>query len=70
MDKNTYLIELAGRRYQVRVVNGERQVLLHDEWISHSEFVDVLINNGEWPQVVQLAALGHKIVSERDGGKQ
>jgi len=61
----TYLIRLAGRTYQCRVIDGKREVKISDEthemrWISDSQFVDELCNRGYWDQVCELAQFGFK----------
>lgn len=60
----TYLIELEGIRYQVRVVQGQRQILFDGVWTPAFEFVDALAHRGEWGQVCELAKLGCNIIRQ------
>lgn len=63
----TYLIEIDGHRYQVRVVQGQRQVFFDGEWTPAFEFVDALADRQEWGQILEIAKLGESIF--RHNGK-
>jgi hypothetical protein len=64
---DTYLIELDGHRYEVRVIQGQRQILFEGEWTPAFEFVDTLADRGEWGRVCELAKLGDNILRHNAG---
>jgi hypothetical protein len=65
---DTYLIELDGHRYEVRVIQGQRQILFEGEWTPAFDFVDTLADRGEWGQVCELAKLGDNILRHNATG--
>lgn len=62
--KATYLIELNGIRYEVRVVKGDRQIKHDGKWIPVSKFIDDLIDREQWHSVLTLAELGRKVLEK------
>ena len=50
-----HYIGLCGKAYQVRVVDGQRQVLSDGKWITHTEFVDNLADEKNWDALYELA---------------
>ena len=56
------IIEVAGCRYEVRIVNGERQVKLDDQWIPAVRFIDKLQEAGQTNQLFTLAEYGRQIL--------
>lgn len=58
-NQELYIIELAGKRYEVRVMSGQRQVKAGEQWLSPTDFVDFLVNKKQWDQVCELAKFGY-----------
>jgi hypothetical protein len=52
------VIELCGKRYQVRDLQGTRQVKVEGEWIDNRTFVDWLRLTEQWDQLYELARIG------------
>jgi hypothetical protein len=56
------MIEIAGNRYEVRVINGERQVKLDGKWIPAMKFIDALQEREQTEQLFTLAEYGRQIL--------
>lgn len=57
-----FIIRLESSFYDVRVLDGARQVLHDGTWMNHDAFVDALADAGEWGKVSALAKLGHALL--------
>lgn len=58
------IIELAGKRYEVRKSGNLREVLVEGKWIEHLAFVDMLQEAGELEQLCALAGLGAGVINQ------
>lgn len=63
--KHRYLIKLQDATYDVRVDGNKREILYNCVWVDPDSFVDLLIQDEQWPKVAELAKLGHSIWRER-----
>ena len=50
-----HYIGLCGKAYQVRVVDGQEEVLCGGEWITYTRFVDNLADANKWDELCELA---------------
>lgn len=53
---------LCGNFYQVRVINGERQILYEGKWIAAHLFVDFLASKGEWDKLCDIIRAGYNLI--------
>jgi hypothetical protein len=52
------IIEISGKRYEVRKQNGKREVFVNRQWISDSDFVEYLIGSNQMDAFFDLVKLG------------
>lgn len=70
MPKETYYIVLCGQKYEckvegdARLINTETDAAEPPRWIGNVDFVAELIEAGDWPKVLELAALGHDVIKK------
>ena len=59
------IIELAGKRYQIRkTADGERQVKTEHGWINSGRMFDYLLNKGQTKAIEDLYNSGHKQLTD------
>ena len=53
------IIQLSGKRYEVRRTGDIREVKYNGKWILAADFADILIANQDYQAVMELTAYGH-----------
>ena len=53
------IIQLGGKRYEVRRTGDIREVKYNGEWILSDAFADILIANQDYQAVTELTSYGH-----------
>jgi len=52
------IVEISGHKYQVRVQDGERQIMVNSKWMPADKFIEHLVENGQYDQIFDLAKYG------------
>jgi len=59
-----YYIEIGGKTYQCRVIDGKREVFFNGKFNPTENLVEYLHNSGDLQTVYDLALFGHKKLKE------
>ena len=59
------IVEISGKRYVVKILDGICQTLVDDKWMNSSEFIDHLKETNQIDTILELAKLGFRIKNER-----
>ena len=54
-----HVIILCGKSYDVRIVDGRKEIKVAGEWLSHGAFIDFLMLTDAWEQLCELAKFGY-----------
>ena len=59
------IIEISGHKYECKVEDGQRLVLVYAKWMTISQFICYLREIGEWEQFAKLANFGRNVILDK-----